>query len=153
MIKQMVNYWSSYQRKFVNIQKAVFNDEVNQLLVKHYQYLHSLLVRSEQDEDTFNDTYLKLTYKYDSSKDFVEQFIYYYNLLKGAYIRDDKVANYYLALGEVYDNTVDSDIVELVEPDTTPEAPKDKPSLQNLKEKVQAYAVSKKSYKRASKKD
>lgn len=148
MIKQMVNYWSSYQRKFVNIQKAVFNDEVNQLLVKHYQYLHSLLVKSEQDEDTFNDTYLKLTYKYDSSKDFVEQFIYYFNLLKGAYLRDDKVANYYLQLGEVYDK---GDMYF----DTDTDAPdkEDKPSMQNLKESIKSYALSQKSYKRASKKD
>lgn len=153
MIKPMVNYWSSYQRKFVNIEKAVFNTEVNQLLVQHYQYLHSRLVKSEKDEDTFNDTYLKLTYKYDSSKDFVEQFIYYFNLLKGAYLRDDKVANYQLALGEVYDKVIDSDLTELVEPDTTLEAPKDKPSMQNLKESIKAYAISQKSYKRASKKD
>ncbi len=47
MKNPMVNYWSSYRRKFVNIEKAVYNIEVNQLLVQHYQYLHSLLVVSE----------------------------------------------------------------------------------------------------------
>nr|DAY33839.1 MAG TPA: hypothetical protein [Caudoviricetes sp.] len=29
MKKRMVNYWSSYKRKFVNIKKAVYNVEVN----------------------------------------------------------------------------------------------------------------------------
>lgn len=153
MKKRMVNYWSSYKRKFVNIEKAVYNVEVNQLLTTHYHYLHSLLVKNEQDEDTFNDTYLKLTYLYDSSKDFIEQFKYYFNLLKGAYLRDDKVANYYMQLGEVYDKAEDSFSEEPIEPDTTLEAPKDKPSMQNLKEKIQAYALSQKSYKRANKKD
>lgn len=149
----MVNYWSSYKRKFVNIEKAVYNVEVNQLLTTHYHYLHSLLVKSEQDEDTFNDTYLKLTYLYDNSKDFIEQFKYYFNLLKGAYYRDDQVANYYMQLGEVYDKAEDSFSEEPIELDTTLEAPEDKPSMQNLKEKVQAYAISKKAYKRANKKD
>ncbi len=141
----MVNYWSSYKRKFVNIEKAVYNIEVNQLLTQHYQYLHSLLVKTEQDEDTFNDTYLKLTYLYDNTKDFIEQFKYYFNLLKGAYLRDDRVANYYLSIGEVInkgEEPIDSDF----------EAPEDKPTMQNLKESIKAYANTQKSYKRASKK-
>ena len=145
MKKQMVNYWSSYKRKFVNIEKAVYNIEVNQLLTQHYQYLHSLLVKTEQDEDTFNDTYLKLTYLYDNTKDFIEQFKYYFNLLKGAYLRDDRVANYYLSIGEVInkgEEPIDSDF----------EAPEDKPTMQNLKESIKAYANTQKSYKRASKK-
>lgn len=153
MKKLMVNYWSSYKRKFVNIEKAVYNVEVNQLLTTHYHYLHSLLVKSEQDEDTFNDTYLKLTYSYNSDQDFVEQFKHQFYNLRYAYEQDDKVANYYMQLGEVYDKAEDSFSEEPIELDTTLEAPEDKPSMQNLKEKVQAYAISKKAYKRANKKD
>lgn len=149
----MVNYWSSYKRKFVNIQKAVYNPLVNQLFTQHYNYLHSLLVKKEQDEDTFNDTYLKLTYTYNSDQDFIEQFKHQFYNLRYAYEQDDKVANYYMQLGEVYDKAEDKFTEEPLEPDTTLKAPEDKPSMQNLKEKIQAYALSQKSYKRANKKD
>ena len=53
-----------------------------------------MLVKSEADEDVFNDTYLKLTYNYKPDTDFIEQYCYYFNLLKGAYYRDNKVYNY-----------------------------------------------------------
>ena len=46
------------------------------------------------DEDILNDTFLKLTNKYDPEKNFVDQFIYYFNYIKGAYFRDGKVDNY-----------------------------------------------------------
>jgi hypothetical protein len=53
-----------------------------------------MLVKSEADEDVFNDTYLKLTYNYKPDTDFIKQYCYYFNLLKGAYYRDSKVYNY-----------------------------------------------------------
>ena len=109
----MINIWSSYKRKQVNISKATFNDEVNRLMEIYYKQLHSLLVKSEQDQDTFNDTYLKLTYNYNPEKDFIEQFKYYFNLLKGAYFRDDKVANYYLSLSDVPDISYKTDEEEV----------------------------------------
>jgi len=56
----------------VNINKAIPNSEVNRLLQLHYKYLHSRLVKSDKDEAVFNDTYLKLTYNYNPSKDFIE---------------------------------------------------------------------------------
>lgn len=140
----MSEVWSSYKRKQVNINKAVFNSEVNDLMLQHYKYLHSLLVKSDSDEPIFNDTYLKLTYNYDTSKDFIEQFKYYFKMLKGAYYRDDKVANYYLDLVddyEVSDNSLEEDF-ELDKPTQT---------LSDLKSKIQNYAISQKSYKRANK--
>lgn len=91
---QQVNNWDSYRRKQVNIDKAVANDTVAQLMQQHYQHLYSRLVVSESDKDIFNDTYLKLTYNYDSERDFIEQYCYYFNLLKGAYYRDNKVTNW-----------------------------------------------------------
>lgn len=137
--------WSSYKRKQVNIEKAVYNSEVNQQLTKHYKYLHNLLVKQDGEEDIFNDTYLKLTHQYNPDKDFISQFKYYFNLLKGAYYRDDKVANYQLTLIEDNVSIIQEPAVyqEELEADT-----KVKPSLEELKLKVQSYANTKKSQKR-----
>ena len=140
-----MNVWSSYNRKQVNIDKAVVNYEVSYYLQQHYKYLHSLLVKNPQDEDTFNDTYLKLTYNYNPDKDFIEQFKYYFNLLKGAYYRDDKVANYYLYLVDDYSG-LDKEDIEYYE-----DTPVKKTSINDLKNKIH-YAISKEKQKRASKK-
>ena len=128
--------WSSYKRKQVNISKAISNEAVSQQLEKHYKYLHNLLVVVDTDEDIFNDTYLKLTYNYQPEIDFINQFIYYFNLLKGAYYRDDKVAGYYLSLDTA------ADIADTPEYDEDEQ--KDKPSLTNLRESLQSYANFKK---------
>ena len=134
--------WSSYRRKQVNINKATYNPEISTLLQLHYKYLHSLLVRVEGDEDTFNDTYLKLTHSYNPNQDFIEQFKHTFYNLKLAYEKDDKVANYYLELRDTYDTDIsDTDKDE-------DEKPKDKPKLTNLKLEIQNYAVSQKAYKR-----
>lgn len=138
--------WSSYKRKQLNISKATYNSEVNQLLEVHYKYLHSLLVKSDKDEPIFNDTYLKLTYNYNPDKDFIEQYKYYFNLLKGAYYRDDRVANYYLDIVEAF-NQPDQIIEDEPEPVQQP-----RQSLEELKSKIQSYAISQKSYKRAKNK-
>ena len=53
------------------------------------------LVKSPEDWDIFNDTYLKLTYKYNPNKDFKEQFKWLFNQLKGAYFRDDECNHFY----------------------------------------------------------
>lgn len=73
------------------------------MFTKHYRYLHRELVKTDEDEDTFNDTFLKLTYNYDPDKDFVEQYKYYFNLLKGAYQRADKVEQYRISSIEGFD--------------------------------------------------
>ena len=91
---QQVNNWDQWKRMQVNVDKAQYNPEVNRLLNKHYQQLHTMLVKSEADEDIFNDTYLKLTYNYNPDSDFIQQYQYYFNLLKGAYYRDNIVSSY-----------------------------------------------------------
>ena len=144
-----MNVWSSYNRKQVNIEKAVVNDEVSYYIQQHYKYLHSLLVKNPQDEDTFNDTYLKLTYNYNPNKDFIEQFKYYFNLLKGAYYRDDKVANYYLDIVDDYSGLAKEEIEDIEYYEDTPVK---KTSINDLKNKIH-YALSKEKQKRASKKD
>lgn len=58
---------------------------------KHYNLLHSDLVATEEDEAVFNDTFLKLTYNFNPDSMFIDQFRYYFSLLKGAYSRDSKV--------------------------------------------------------------
>lgn len=140
----MNEVWSSYKRKQVNIDKAISNSEVNRLLQLHYRYLHSKLVKSEKDEGIFNDTYLKLTYNFNPAKDFIEQYIYYFKLLKGAYYRDDKVANYYVELVEVYDKVDTADSIS----DSDEDSPKPKDKMSDLKNKIQNYADTQKSYKR-----
>lgn len=144
----MIEVRSSYKRKQVNIDKAIPNSEVSRLLQLHYKYLHSRLVKSDWDEGIFNDTYLKLTYNYNPSRDFIEQYIYYFQLLKGAYYRDDKVANYYVELVEVYDKVdtaVYSDTSFSSELDTA-QPKRDKRKLTDLKKEIQSYA--KNEYKR-----
>lgn len=75
----MIYNWSKYRRKQYNLEKAEYNYLVNDLLTKHYMYLHSLLVKTESDESTFNDTYLKLTRVYNPDKDFIDQFKFQFN--------------------------------------------------------------------------
>lgn len=89
-----MQHFDKWRRMQVNIDKSQYNEVVSNLLTKHYQQLYKMLVKSEQDEDIFNDTYLKLTYNYNPDSDFIQQYQYYFNLLKGAYYRDDKVTNY-----------------------------------------------------------
>lgn len=138
---QQINNWDSYRRMQINIQKSVFNEQVTELLTKHYRYLHSLLVKQPTDEDIFNDTYLKLTYNYNPDKDFIDQYKYYFNLLKGAYYRDDKVTNWLVT--HIEDNPVEI-------PDTIPdEQPLKKKDdfINNLKSELNA--LSKKANKTA----
>lgn len=144
---QMNEVWSSYKRKQVNIDKAIPNSEVSRLLQLHYKYLHSLLVKSDSDEGVFNDTYLKLTYNYNPAKDFIEQYIYCFKLLKGAYYRDDKVANYYVELVEVYDKVDTADNSD-TSYNSSEDKPKERRKLTDLKKEIQSYAISQKAYKR-----
>lgn len=90
-----MNNWDKYKRMQCNMQKATYNCIVIHLMDQHYQYLHNMLVKNPQDEDIFNDTFLKITYKYNPQKDFVEQFCWLFNQLKGAYFRDDKTNIFY----------------------------------------------------------
>lgn len=89
--------WDRYKTKQVNIRKAQNNPVVSQLLEQHYIKLHTALVKSDDDEDTFNDTYIKMTYCYKSGQDFMKQFTYQFNLLKGSYYRYDKQANWFIS--------------------------------------------------------
>lgn len=59
-------------------------------MIQYYSLLHKELVTVPEEEDIFTDTFLKLTYNFNPDKLFVEQFRYYFQLLKGAYIRDGR---------------------------------------------------------------
>ena len=102
----MIYNWSKYRRKQNNINKAEYNYLVNDLISKHYKYLHSLLVKTELDESTFNDTYLKLTRLYNPKQDFIEQFKFYFDQLSGQYMRDDKCYNYAETKVEIYTDNI-----------------------------------------------
>ena len=90
-----MNNWDKYKRMQCNMQKATYNPETITLMGQHYQQLYNTLVSTPEDEDIFNDTYLKITYKYNPDKDFVEQFKWLFNQLKGAYYRDDRANHFY----------------------------------------------------------
>lgn len=79
---------------------------VNEAITKHYRYLHSRLVKVDDDEATFNDAYLMLTRKYNPEQDFIDQFIKAFNQLKGEYQRDDKCYNYAETKVETYSDDV-----------------------------------------------
>lgn len=64
-------------------------------MFRYHKELFDELVHIEEDKDIFNDTYLKLTYKYNPDKDFREQFKWFFNQLKGAYYRDSKAKIHY----------------------------------------------------------
>lgn len=102
----MIYNWSKYRRKQNNINKAEYNYLVNDLLNKHFRYLHSLLVKNESDESTFNDTYLKLTRLYNPKQDFIEQFKFYFDQLSGQNMRDDKCYNYAETKVEIYTDNI-----------------------------------------------
>lgn len=132
----MIYNWSKYRRKQNNINKAEYNYLVNDLISKHYKYLHSLLVKTELDESTFNDTYLKLTRVYSPKQDFIDQFIFYFNQLSGQYMRDDKCYNYAETKVESY-----TDNIQLT--DSEPEETKPTALINNIKE----YALLEKAQK------
>lgn len=90
-----MNNWDKYKRMQCNIEKAIINEVIMNLTLKNYNQLQMELVKSPEDWDIFNDTYLKLTYKYNPNKDFKEQFKWLFNQLKGAYFRDDKCNHFY----------------------------------------------------------
>ena len=129
----MIYNWSKYRRKQNNLEKAEYNYIVNDLLTKHYKYLHSKLVKSDDDKATFNDTYLKLTILYNPEQDFIDQFIKAFNQLKGEYLRDDKCYNYAETKVEVY-----TDNIQLI--DSEPE--ETKPVLKTvLIQEIKEYAL------------
>lgn len=94
-----MNNWDKWKRMQCNQNKAVMNAQVANLMNQNYQQLWNEFVKTPEDQDVFNDAYLKLTYKYVPEQDFVEQFRHIFKQLKGAYYRDDS-ANHYYQLNE-----------------------------------------------------
>ena len=84
-----------------NLEKAIINQAVTNLILRYHKELYDELVHQEEDKDIFNDTYLKLTYKYNPDKDFKEQFKWFFKQLKGAYYRDSKANIHYRINEEV----------------------------------------------------
>ena len=66
----------------IRINKAIANDEVSRLFSKYYKTLEQQLVKNDYDYDILHDTYIKLTYNYDKSKDFLEQAIHWFYNIK-----------------------------------------------------------------------
>ena len=89
-----MNNWNKFKRVQINIDKAQENKTLADQLTKHYEYLHKKLVETDNDEETFNDTDLKLTRKYNPNLDFIEQFTHQFYNLKIAYTKDLVVDKY-----------------------------------------------------------
>lgn len=90
-----MNNWDSYKRRQCNLNKACFNEDVVKLMEQHHNQLKDELVHFPEDWDVFNDTFIKMTYKYKLDGDFVSQFRILFKQLKGAYYRDDKANHFY----------------------------------------------------------
>lgn len=140
----MIYNWSKYRRKQNNLEKSEYNYMVNEAIAKHYRYLHSRLVKADDDEATFNDAYLMLTRKYNPEQDFIDQFIKAFNQLKGEYQRDDKCYNYAETKVEYYTDY----IMPIVE---KKEAPIQQIKPNNLIESIKKYAISEKKRKEQNK--
>lgn len=93
--QKVISNWDQYKRMQCNINKATSNEQVSKLTSQYYQYLQQLLVHSPEDQAIFNDTFLKLTYKYNPEQDFIVQFQKMFKQLKGAYYRDTRCNIYY----------------------------------------------------------
>ena len=85
--------WDDYKRKSYNIDKGRENKDVNVLMNKYYYQLHDKLVHNTNDEEVFNDTFLKMSYRYDGYN-FCDSFCYFFYQLKGAFNRDKKTIIY-----------------------------------------------------------
>ena len=133
----MIYNWSKYRRKQNNLEKAEYN-------TKHYRYLHSRLVKADDDEATFNDAYLMLTRKYNPEQDFIDQFIKAFNQLKGEYQRDDKCYNYAETKVEYYTD-------DIMPKEEKKEAPIQQIKPNNLIESIKKYAISEKKRKEQNK--
>ena len=96
------------------IKKSKENPAVMELIGKHYEYLRKRCIWVDEDEDTFNDTVLKITYNYNPEIDFAQQFIHQFNLEK-RYKYDEKKLNSYLY--QKLDDKPDFDIEDIIEED------------------------------------
>lgn len=89
------NYIRTYERRS---QSAINNSRENLLVMdlisKNYEYLWKRCVKSEIDEDLFNDTLLHMTVKYNEEDDFLAEFIHQFYLLKMQYNLDKKVLDF-----------------------------------------------------------
>ena len=140
----MIYNWSKYRRKQNNLEKSEYNYMVNEAITKHYRYLHSRLVKADDDEATFNDAYLMLTRKYNPEQDFIDQFIKAFNQLKGEYQRDDKCYNYAETKVEYYTDYI-------MPKEEKKEAPIQQIKPNNLIESIKKYAISEKKRKEQNK--
>lgn len=83
-----------FNRQQAIINGAKENQFVNQLMQQNYNDLHSLLVKSDNDIEVFNDTYLNITRTYNPSIDFMNEFARQFRMIKTRYQLTDKEYNY-----------------------------------------------------------
>lgn len=120
---------TQYRTENYIINKALTNQAVNELMVKHYKELARLIV-SKKCEDIFNDTYLLLTVKYQPNLEFVKQFKYHYFYLFKRF--------QHLNYGR-YEVTKEE--IDYSEPDETDYSLPDTKEAQKLINEIKQYAV------------
>lgn len=83
-----------YKRQQAIINGATENQMVNQLMQNNYSDLFQLLVKSDDDIETFQDTYLNITRTYNPSLDFMNEFARQFRMIKTRYQLTDNEYNY-----------------------------------------------------------
>lgn len=66
----MIKNYDKYKRMEGNLNRALPNEVVANYTNQYYSELRSLLVNTTEDEDIFQDTFIKLTYKYNPEEPF-----------------------------------------------------------------------------------
>jgi hypothetical protein len=85
---------STEKRHNSPIKNSKENPLVIELITKNYQYLKDRCVKTDIDEDHFNDVFLTMTYKYNVEDNFNAAFIHQFNIQKMQYQLDKNVSEF-----------------------------------------------------------
>ena len=84
-----------FKRQQALINSATENQTVSQLMQVYYKDLYQQLVKTELDQEIFQDTFLNLTSSYKPTVAFKEQFCRLFGIIKMRYKLTDKEYSYY----------------------------------------------------------
>ena len=88
----------------IAIKRSQINEEAMRLLNQNYNFLYNELVKTENDQDLFNDTVLSISYKYNPDNEFNEQFIFHFKSNQVGLTQENKIRNYLIQeIPENYD--------------------------------------------------
>ncbi len=96
-----MNNYSKYRRETGIQNNAVENELVTRLMAINHHWLYPRLVKTEEDKDIFQDTFLKMTVTYKRNTNFVKEFIDTFYEIREEFRRDDR-SNLFLPIMEGY---------------------------------------------------